>query len=679
MSTRSTTQARETMQTTEALPEPITIDCTSHTVDQLEALEWLVTNRQGSYACSTVLGANTRRYHGLLVAATLPPVGRQVVLSLLGEEVRWADRTMALSSFQFVDAVSPDGHRHLKRFVNDVAPTWIFADDDVTITRQLALAQGTAAVAVRYRLDAPHPVTLRVRPFAALRDFHALRRAHEPHKLRFSRAGDGVRIEDLQHVAEPVWIAMGGARFVDLPQWWYRFLYRQDVHRGQEGLEDLYTPGYFELPLPPGTWMQLTAACDLTGGFDFDANVNQRRGQRARLAAAVAEHGDEATRRLAAATDDFVVTRHTPAGPSTTILAGYPWFADWGRDTFIALTGLLLLTERFDRARQVLSTFAAAVTDGIVPNRFDDYSGTAHYNSIDASLWFVLAVDRYIRATGDEDSWSQRFAGPVRTILEAYHDGTHFNIHADADGLLAGGDANTQLTWMDVKYAGEAITPRHGKAVEVNALWLEALHIMADRSRGVDAAAADHYGAEAVRVAAAFANAFWFAEGGYLYDCLTPDGPDGSLRPNQVIALAQPHCPLSPARQKQALDVVIHNLLTPVGLRTLAPSDVRYRHRYGGSWESRDRAYHQGAVWPWLMGPMVQAYLRVHQFSDEARHQAGIWLAPLDDHLAAAGLGTISEIFDGDPPHWPRGCIAQAWSVAEVLRARRMVQLGHLL
>jgi len=613
------------------------------------------------------------------VAATLPPVGRQVVLSLLAEEARWADRTMALSSFQFADAISPDGHRHLRRFIHDVAPTWIFACDDVTITRQLVLAEGAAVVAVRYRLEAPHPVTLQVRPLAALRDFHTIRRAHEAHKLRFARAEGGVRIEDLQGAAEPAWIGMTGARFIDAPQWWYRFLYRQDVHRGQEGLEDLYTPGWFEVTLQPGAWVQLTAACGQKEGLDFDACVERRRGHRAELAAAVARDGDEATRRLAAATDDFIVTRQTPAGPSTTILAGYPWFADWGRDTFIALTGLLLLTRQFDRARQVLGTFAAAIADGIVPNRFDDYGGSAHYNSIDASLWFVLAVDRYIRASGDEDSWSQRFAGPVRSILRAYHDGTHFNIHADADGLLTGGDSNTQLTWMDVKYAGQAITPRHGKAVEVNALWLEAMHIMADRSRGVDAEAADHYSAEAQRVGAALANAFWFPEGGYLYDCLTPDGPDASLRPNQVIALAQPHCPLAPAQQRQALDVVIHNLLTPVGLRTLAPSDGRYRHRYGGSWESRDRAYHQGTVWPWLMGPLVQAWLRIHRFSPEARRQAGVWLAPLDEHIGAAGLGTISEIFDGDSPHWPRGCIAQAWSVAEVLRAKRMVQLGHLL
>jgi len=679
MSTQPTARTADPAEALDALPAPIAIDCTACTVDQLEAMEWLVTNRQGSYACSTVLGANSRRYHGLLVAATLPPVGRQVVLSLLGEEACWADRTMALSSFQFVDAVSPDGHRHLKQFINDVAPTWIFADGDVTITRQLALAEGDSVVAVRYRLDAPHPVTLRVRPFAALRDFHALRRAHQPHQLQYTRAGGGVRIADHEHAAECVWIAMAGATFVDLPQWWYRFLYRQDVHRGQEGLEDLYTPGYFEVTLEPGAPVELTAACDQTGGFDLDANIDQRRRRRARLAATVADGADEATRRLAAATDDFIVTRDTPAGPSTTILAGYPWFADWGRDTFIALTGLLLLTRRFDRARQVLGTFAAAVADGMVPNRFDDYGGTAHYNSIDASLWFILAVDRYIWASGDEDSWPQRFAGPVRTILEAYHDGTHFNIHADADGLLVGGDANTQLTWMDVKYAGAAITPRHGKAVEVNALWLEAMHIMADRCRGVDAAAADHYAAEAQRIGAAFADAFWFADGGYLYDCLTGDGPDASLRPNQVIALAQPHCPLSPARQKQAIEVVIDHLLTPLGLRTLAPSDGRYRGRYGGSWESRDRAYHQGTVWPWLMGPMVQAYLRIHRFSDEARRQARIWLAPLDEHLAAAGLGTVSEIFDGDPPHWPRGCIAQAWSVAELLRAKRMVQVGHVL
>jgi len=667
------------MSKTNATPDPIEIDCRNRSVDELERLEWLVTNKLGSYASSTVLGANTRRYHGLLVASTAPPVGRQVVLSVLCESAHRGPTTLEMSSYQFAGAVSPAGSENLVRFVNDVAPTWVFAGDDITVTRQLTLADGANTLAVRYKVDAPGPVVLSIRPLAALRDFHVLRQASKPHQLLFSREGGGVRVEDRQRGSEPLWIGCEGATFVDEPQWWYRFRYPVDIQRGQEGLEDLYSPGAFEVACEPGRWVRLLAACQRTEGFDFETNIVERRRRREELAAAVGSDADETTRRLAAACDDFVVTRRAPSGPSATILAGYHWFADWGRDSFIALPGVALLTGRFDKARQILDTFAHAIRDGMIPNRFDDYGGSPHYNSIDASLWFILAVDRYINASGDVDSWRQEFVGPVRSILQSYHDGAQFNIHAGASGLLVGGSSNTQLTWMDVKFNDQAITPRHGMAVEINALWLEAMHIAAARCRGLDAEAADHYTAEADRIAKAFTGTFWNDEAGCLYDCITPEGPDPALRPNQIIAVAMPHCPLSADRQQRVVQVVIDNLLTPLGLRTLAPSAKLYRGRYGGSWESRDRAYHQGTVWAWLMGPLVQAYLRVNDFSDDARRQAAKWLEPFDEHLLDAGLGTISEIFDGDPPHAPRGCIAQAWSVAEVLRAKMMVQKGYLL
>ncbi len=667
------------MANTVQLPAPITVDCRQTPLAELESLEWLVTNKLGSYASSSVVGANTRRYHGLLVAATLPPVGRQVVLSALAEQVIVGGKTYNLSTFQFAGAVSPNGYVHLVSFVNDIAPRWIFQFDGVTVTRELMLAETANVLAVRYKVDAPEPVELRIRPFAALRDYHALRREHDTHQIMFNHQDGGVLIEDRQWAAEPAWIGLEGATFTDMPQWWYKFQYPVDIHRGQDGFEDLYTPGYFQCTAQPGQWVQATAACGRTAAFDFDATVAARRRRLIQRVEAVGPDPDDATQRLAMAADAFMVTRDVSSGPSATILAGYHWFADWGRDTFIALPGLALLTGQTDKARQVLDTFAHAMADGMIPNRFDDYGGSPHYNSMDASLWFILAVDRYLRLTGDERSWAQEFIGPVRSILQSYHDGTLFNIHADADGLLVGGSSNTQLTWMDVKYNDEAITPREGKAVEINALWLEAMHIMAERCKGVDDAMAAHYAGEAKRVADSFVKAFWYAEGGYLYDCVGPTGPDPSLRPNQIIAVAMPRCPLSIDRQKSVIDTVIANLLTPVGLRTLAPSDKRYRGQYGGSWESRDRSYHQGTAWAWLMGSMVQAYLKVNDFSDEARDQAGAWLKPIDEHLRQTVLGTVNEIFDGDPPHAPRGCVAQAWSVAELLRAKLMIARGRPL
>ncbi len=662
-----------------ALPSPIVVDTRSTDLDELLKLEWLVTNKLGAYASSSVVGANTRRYHGLLVAATLPPVGRQVVLANLLEQVVIGSNVYPLSTFQFAGAFSPTGYQHLVRYVHDVAPTWVFELEGVTITRQLMLAERENVLAVRYRVEGHRPATLQLWPFVALRDFHGLRRMHQPHQLMYEMDCGGIRVEDRQGQAASLWAACPAGRFFDRPQWWYRFLYTADLQRGQEGMEDLYTPGYFECPMPAGQWVSLTAATQRTSAPDFDALVEQRRTRRSAMVGAVGSSADDMTQRLAAAADDFLVERRTPGGSSATIVAGYHWFGDWGRDSFVALPGLALLTGQADKARQVLSTFADAVAGGMIPNRFDDYGGPPHYNAIDASLWFILAADRYVRATGDEESWARRFVGAARAIVQAYHDGTEFQIHADADGLITGGSSDSQLTWMDVKFNDQAVTPRHGKAVEVNALWLEALHILAERSGGIDNAAADHYAAQAQLVARSFAQAFWYEQGGYLYDCISPTAADASLRPNQVIAIAMPHCPFSREQKLSVLRVVSQTLLTPVGLRTLAWSDGRYRGRYGGSWESRDRAYHQGTVWPWLMGYFIQAYLMAHDFSPAARQQATSWLDGFNHHLRQAGLGTVSEIFEGDAPHTPRGCIAQAWSVGELLRAKLMIQRGHLL
>lgn len=661
---------------TVAIPDPIVVDCRSTPLAELMSKEWIVTNKLGSYASSTVVGSNTRRYHGLLVASTLPPVGRQVVLSVLLEQVLLGDRVVDLSTFQFAGAVSPAGYIHLARFENGPVPTWYYEFEGNTLIRQLVLAEHSNTLAVRYRLEGSGSLRMRIWPFLALRDFHALRRVHEPHQVSFSLAGDGVRVEDRQWGAEPAWISCDGGPFQERPQWWYRFQYPVDIRRGQEGFEDLYTPGSFQLEVTGDRWTQLTAACQRTTPLDFDATIESRTQRRQANLQTLGAQSDDATRRLAMTADDFIVKRHGSSGPSATILAGYHWFSDWGRDSFIALNGVTMLTGRLDQARQVLDTFAHAVSEGMIPNRFDDYGGPAHYNSVDASMWFIKAVDQYLRISGDEDSWSQEFHGPVKAILEGYHNGTRFGIHADADGLIQSGSGETQLTWMDVKFNDQAITPRQGKPVEVNALWLEALHIMADRCDGFDQASADHYAAEAQRVAESFRRTFWYEEGGYLYDCIAPDAPDASLRPNQIIAVAQPHCPLTMDQQRSVVNVVKEHLLTPFGLRTLSPFDGRYRGMYGGSWESRDRAYHQGTVWAWLMGYFIQAHLKVNEFSDEARQQAGEWLRPLEGHILQAGLDTISEIFDGNAPHEPRGCISQAWSVAEVLRAKLMVQRG---
>ena len=656
-----------------ALPQPITVPCDAADLKDLLAAEWLVSNKIGAYASSTVIGCNTRRYHGLLVASTHPPVGRLTALSQVAEQVTVGEGSFDLATIEFPDALAPRGLDRLAEFRNDVAATFVYRIGPLELIKQVVLAESANAVALRYTLNGADG-SLRLLPLVALRDFHHLRKAANPHQMTFEAVEDGAVVHDRMRPVPPLYLLAREGRFEPHPQWWYRFHYRTDLARGQEASEDLYTPGAFGLALADGRPAQLTASLGEPHLLDFDDACRRRRGRAEQIVGALGGEADETTRRLAAAGEAFIVRRKfLGAADSCTILAGYHWFADWGRDTFIALPGLLLATGQFGLARDVFRTFARHVSEGMIPNRFDDYTDAAHYNSIDASLWFVVAAERYVRATGDTDFWRDELMPAAEAVLRAYQDGTRFDIRADADGLLTGGSRQTQLTWMDVAFGEEAVTPRHGKAVEVNALWHSAHRILARRSRGLDEPLADTCDARASMIAAAFERVFWNEQAGCLFDCVTGDQRDGAIRPNQIFAVSLPYSPLPLARQRSVLRVVQEKLLTPMGLRTLAPDDARYRRKYGGSWESRDRAYHQGTVWAWLIGAFVEAYLKVEGAKPFAVAQARQWLAGFDDHLREAGVGFVSEIFDGQPPHTPRGCIAQAWSVGELLRAKRIV------
>jgi len=656
------------------LPPPIVVRPQQEDLDELLGKEWLIANELGAYASSTAVGCNVRRYHGLLVAAALPPGGRIVALSTVMEQLTVGETDYYLATNEFADVFSPLGVTHLAEFRNDVCPTFVFRAGGVELIKEILLAEQANAVAVRYRLSG-QTATLRLWPFTALRDFHQLRKVHQANQMDFGEADRGAVVHDRLQSDHAVHLISHEGRFCPKPQWWYNFQYRLDLSRGQDGFEDLYTPGCFACELSPGQSVQLTASMDECPLVDFEEGVSRRRARLARLAGSAGASADETARHLAVATDAFVVQRTRPLPrPSATILAGYHWFADWGRDAFVALPGLLLCTGRFKQAREVFRTFAHGIRDGMVPNRFDEYDPTAHYNSIDASLWFIVAAERYAAATGDMDFWARTLQPACNTILTAYREGTRFGIHQDADSLLTGGSPQTQLTWMDAALGEEVITPRHGKAVEVNALWHSAHRILADRCRQSDPALADQAAEQAHRIAGAFAQTFWNDQAGCLYDCVNDDGPDASIRPNQLLAVSLPHSPLSAPRQGSIVRVVSEKLLTPVGLRTLSPEDPRYRSRYGGSWESRDRAYHQGTVWAWLIGPFVEAYLKTADDKELALARARQMLSGFDDHLRRAGLGFVSEIFDAEAPHRPRGCVAQAWSVGEVLRAKQLVE-----
>jgi len=667
----------------ELLPEPLVVSCDPSALEELLAKEWLLTNRIGAYASATVVGANTRQYHGLLVAAARPPVGRFMALSsVLDELVLPAERTESnydLATFEFDGAFQPFGVANLLEFRDDVAATFVYQCGPARLVKEIILADVANAVGIRYRLLSGPAGMLRIRPFVALRPQHELRRMQQDHHITYLYYRDGIRVEQRNastHALHLTLVPAARRRFCPDPQWWYRFCYRADRARGLTGSEDLYSPGRFEVPLSPDSPVQLTASLDDPIEVNFDALAERKRQRRRALVSAVGAGADELTRRLAAATDAFVVQRKRPnAHPAATILAGYHWFGDWGRDAMIALPGLLLETGRYETALAVLRGFAEAVDAGMVPNFFDEYGSGPSFNSIDASLWFIIAADRYVSATGDEAGWRNHLMGAVGSILRHYHDGARFGIHADADGLLAGGDEATQLTWMDACAAGRPVTPRHGKCVEINALWHAALRIA--QRRDTEPATALDWGHLADLVAGAFERNFWNEQAQCLYDVVRGDFRESAIRPNQILAVALPDCPLPADKQRSVVAVVQRELLTPFGLRTLSPGDQRYRGHGGHSTESRDLAYHQGTVWPWLLGPFVEAYLKVNDFSDEARAQAGQWLAPFEGHLREAGLGYISETFDGDPPHSPTGCIAQAWSVGEILRAKRLVSAGR--
>jgi predicted glycogen debranching enzyme len=638
--------------------------------------EWLLTNGLGGYASSTVVGCNIRKYHGLLIAATKPPVGRIATLSRLGEMLVFDDDPQhphELAVNQFRDNVHPHGERYLQRFELGEVAAWHYDVNGVAVTKELLIPWKINAAGVRYTIDSgSRALEFRNWPFFAMRDFHSTRHANGydlPNEIR----DDGVSVTvDGQslHVRGD-----GAGKFVKEPSWWYGHVYPIETERGQDDSEDLFTPGRFTLRVMGKTVLTIWATLDARNECDWAAQVLRRKeaidsATRAQMPVERQRNVtvSSALTKLARAANDFVVDRKSPDGKDgTSIIAGYPWFADWGRDTFISLPGLLLTTGRFEDAKRVLSVFAQHVSEGMIPNRFDDYTNEPHYNTVDASLWFIHAAHEYVRLSNDRATFDAVLRPACRAILDGYRRGTRFGIQMDeADGLITQGDAHTQLTWMDAKCGDEAFTPRQGKPVEINALWYHALMLMGES-------------APAARVRDSFAKAFWISPFRGLAD-VVEGGRDGykrdnSIRPNQIFAASLPNSPLTREQQHAVVEVVRRELLTPVGLRSLARSDPKYQGRYIGIQYERDRAYHNGTIWAWLIGAFLDGYLRVHDRSEEAVAQARRWLSPLIDHLEdEACIGQISEIFEADEPHRAVGCCAQAWSVAEVLRLA--VELG---
>ena len=641
--------------------------------------EWLATNGLGGYASSTVSGANTRRYHGLLAPAFAPPLGRAVLLSKLEEEVRVEDELYLLSANKYPSVVHPQGFRHLSYFAAHPVPTftYVFHEGTVVLEKRVWMAHGQNTVYVQYTLvKSPEAVKFGLVPLMAYKDYHTEQHRWDGFHGATTPDGGPGRLRFVAYdTAEPLWFTLPPTFAWSAHSGWFlNFEHPREQERGLDFTEDLYCPGRWDGTLAPGQSVTLTATVEPGDPAAPDKSLAAELARQASLlqTAALTKKSDPYLQTLTLAADQFVIEK-TERVARATIMAGYPWFTDWGRDTMIALPGLCLATGRHGIARQILASFAGATRNGLLPNRFlDAEGGGAEYNTVDASLWFFHAVHQYAEESGD---WA--FAtGEMLPVLEdmvTHHiQGTDYHIGVDpADGLLHAGEPGVQLTWMDAKVGDWVVTPRIGKPVEINALWHNALRVAALLSRRADKAdAADAYEARAGQVQTSFAGNFWNADAQCLYDVLGDDGhPDESLRPNQIFAVSLPFPLLDGAQARSVVDVVGAQLLTPYGLRTLAPSDPAYRGRYApGDPRARDGAYHQGTVWPWLLGAYIDAHLRVYADPAAARN---LLLPYLPAALTDYAVDTVCELRDGDPPYAPNGCIAQAWSVAELLRVLR--------
>jgi len=670
--------------------------------------EWLVTNGLGGYAAGTVAGANSRRYHGWLVAALNPPVGRAVLVAKCNETARLDGLTYPLSTNEYADGtINPQGYLHLESFaLEGTIPTFTYALAEALLEKRIWMAYGANTTYVTYTLRrTSRPLTLEITPLVTFRDHHAHARGEGWMPVADEdgqwEGGPSLRI-DARPGAPPYWISANRGDLTLQPVWHWNFKHRLETERGLDDIEDLFAPGTLTTTLHEGDTLALALSTEPPARQgNWQAAYNAERARQADLLRVGRLESEPAwIQQLALAANQFLVQRpparaehrgddalptlHAPRSTppagiwdevdevGLTIIAGYPWFTDWGRDTMISLPGLTLAVGRPERAARILRTFAQYVDRGMIPNRFPDPPtptappSPVEYNTADATLWYFHALDAYLAHTGDLELIEDLY--PVLVdILDWHLRGTRHNIHMDPnDSLLWAGEAGLQLTWMDAKVDDWVVTPRIGKPVEINALWHNALQTLAIFGDRLGRRRAGRYQELASQVRQSFTERFWYAAGGYLYDVIDgPDGPDASLRPNQLLAVSLPYSPLEPSKRQAVVDACARHLLTSYGLRSLAPDDPAYHSRYLGDRRQRDAAYHQGTVWAWLIGPFVTAHLKVYGDPDWARS----YLMPFIHHLSDAGLGTISEIFDGDPPFLPRGCFAQAWSVAEVLRA----------
>ena len=677
--------------------------------------EWLETNGVGGFASSSVIGVNTRRYHALLCAATRAPQERMILVSKADETITVGDHQVDLGANAWPGAIHPNGYIYLQEFHLDPLPRWVWeiplAEGTLRLQKTLWMPHGSNTTVVEYKLLDGPDCTLSAHGYVTGRDYHSTHHYNSAFNTKAEVSPGVLVMQPYDHV--PLIVFGHDGEFYASGSWYYDFEWAVEKERGLDFKEDAYCPGRFVWKLSKekdATWvistapqsleaMRETKDCEIVRRQGLALGValaprprskEEKNGKRQARTAAIAQTNGAliepcATEpysfnpalwktplsKLRLGADQFVVKREDGLH---TVLAGYHWFTDWGRDTMIALPGLCLSTGRFEVAASILRSFAGSMSQGMIPNRFPESNETPDYNTVDATLWFFHAVSQYGELSGDADTVREIYPRLVESI-EWHLAGTRYGIKADDDdGLLAAGDSDSQLTWMDAKVGNVAFTPRNGKPVEIQALWYNALRYMATLARSYnDEAIAGICTEWSRKITSSFPELFWNVKENCLYDCISGDSVkgyryDGAVRPNQLLAVSLPHRLLSREQETKVVAAASRDLLTPHGLRSLSPRDSRYVGIYEGDQWERDSAYHQGTSWGWLLGPFLTAYLRVNENSPAAVRQARLWMAPMLDHLGEAGLNSISEIFDGNAPNRPRGCIAQAWSVSEALR-----------
>jgi predicted glycogen debranching enzyme len=643
-----------------------------------ESREWLVTNGIGGFASGTIATGTTRRYHGLLIAALQPPAGRTQLVAALDETVRYAGSAYALATHRWGSgAISPQGFLYLESFrLEGATPVWTYALADALLEKRIWMVQGENKTFIHYTLArASSPLEIDLKALVNYRDFHSLTHASDWH-MKIVPTHDGVMVLPFDS-ATPFYLKSAQASCKPQHEWYRDYYFPREMERGLDDHEDYLFAALFQAKLKVGESLSIVVTTEATTRLDGQASRAQRTDHESALLKAWQAENEKSTtnapgwlRQLVLSADQFIVKRTLPEEPDgRSVIAGYHWFGDWGRDTMIALPGLALVTGRADVAKQILLAFAGYVDGGMLPNNFPDAGGKPEYNTVDAALWYFEAVRQYFAATQDKATLLKLY--PVLAgMIDAHVAGTRYNIHIDStDGLLYAGGPGVQLTWMDAKVGDWVVTPRTGKPVEINALWINALETMTQFARLLNKSA-DSYERLSAQAKNSFQK-FWNVERNCCFDVIDvpgsakSSGKDAALRSNQILAVSLPVSALNKNQQKSVVDICAQRLVTCYGLRSLAMGEPGYQGHYGGDQRTRDSAYHQGTVWGWLLGPYALAHFRV--YADRAA--ALRYLEPLGSNIGVYGLGTLAEIFEGDPPHSPRGCVAQAWTVGEILRA----------